>query len=68
MQNYHPQFTLVFPSFNRGNMIISALELVVTQTVLPHDIIGCDDGSTDDTAAQADKYWRTKNIENKRKT
>jgi glycosyltransferase involved in cell wall biosynthesis len=68
MQSYHPQFTVVIPTFNRDNMIISKLESVVAQTFLPHEIILCDDGSTDDTAAQADKYLRTKNIEFKRKT
>ena len=68
MQSYRHQFTVVIPTFNRGNMIISTLESVITQTVLAHDIIRCDDGSADDTAAQADKYWRTINIEYKRKT
>jgi glycosyltransferase involved in cell wall biosynthesis len=63
MQSYHPQFTVIIPTFNRGNMIVSTLESVVTQTFLPHEIILCDDGSTDDTAAQADKYLRSKNIE-----
>lgn len=52
MQSYRPQFSVNIPIFNHGNMIISTLESVITQTVLAHDIIRFDDGS----AAQADKY------------
>ncbi len=44
-----PRVTIVVPTFERGHLIVDALESIREQTIRPLEIIVVDDGSTDDT-------------------
>jgi glycosyltransferase involved in cell wall biosynthesis len=41
-------FSVVIPAYNAAATIGDALESALTQTLQPHEVIVCDDGSTDD--------------------
>jgi teichuronic acid biosynthesis glycosyltransferase TuaG len=41
--------SVIIPTWNRAGMVVNAIMSVLRQTVLPLEILVCDDGSTDDT-------------------
>jgi lipopolysaccharide/colanic/teichoic acid biosynthesis glycosyltransferase len=48
--------SVVIPVFNASAYIAQTLQSVLAQTVLPHEVIVVDDGSTDETAAIVTSY------------
>ena len=48
--NKEPFFSVIIPTFNRGNTLLRALKSLVAQTEKDWEAIIIDDGSTDDTA------------------
>ncbi len=46
-----PRFSVVIPTYNRAALLAAALASVRAQTLLPHETIVVDDGSTDNTAS-----------------
>ena len=52
----HTEFTAVIPAFNEERFIARAIESVLSQTVMPGQIVVIDDGSTDNTAAVVKQY------------
>ena len=43
-----PTFSVVIPVYQGAHIVGEAIESVLTQTTAPHEVIVCDDGSTDD--------------------
>ena len=51
-----PYFTVVIPSYNRGHIIVWAIESVLNQSYSDFEIIVVDDGSTDNTKEVVSQY------------
>ncbi|MHB8139501.1 MAG: glycosyltransferase family 2 protein [Smithellaceae bacterium] len=49
MQNRHPVFSVIIPTFNRSKKLHRALESLSNQSIRDFEVLVCDDGSTDDT-------------------
>ncbi len=43
------RISVIIPTYNRAEMVVQAVESVLTQTLVPQEVIVIDDGSTDDT-------------------
>lgn len=61
------EIAVAIPTYNRANFLREAIDSVLGQTLKPHEIFVCDDGSTDDTQSILNSYgdkirWTT--IEN----
>lgn len=50
-RDHPPRISVIIPAYNRGGLLIEALESVFRQTWTDFEVIVVDDGSTDDTAA-----------------
>ena len=53
-----PSLSVVMTSYNGGRFIRQQLESLAAQTLLPHELVVCDDGSTDDTLAIVAAFQR----------
>jgi glycosyltransferase involved in cell wall biosynthesis len=51
-----PTFSIVIPVYQGAHLVGEATESLLAQTVSPHEIIVCDDGSTDDLAGALAPY------------
>ena len=51
-----PTFSVVIAAFNAAETIVEAVESALGQTLPPLEVIVCDDGSTDRTAAELEPY------------
>ena len=43
-----PRFSIIIPAYQAASFVGDAVESALTQTVPPHEVIVCDDGSTDE--------------------
>jgi glycosyltransferase involved in cell wall biosynthesis len=53
------QVGVVIPTYNRAKLLRVALESVLSQTVLPSEVVVVDDGSTDDTSEVVNEIARS---------
>lgn len=51
-----PTVSVIIPAYRAAGTIVRALESVLAQTVLPHEVIVVDDGSPDDLAEVVQRY------------
>jgi glycosyltransferase involved in cell wall biosynthesis len=51
-----PTFSVVIAAYNAARTIVEAVESALAQTLPPLEVIVCDDGSTDGTAAALEPY------------
>jgi hypothetical protein len=51
-----PRFSVLVPAYNAGGTIAEAVESALRQTSPPHEVVVCDDGSTDDTEGALAPY------------
>jgi GT2 family glycosyltransferase len=51
-----PTFSVIVPTYQAAETVADAVASVLAQTTPAHEIIVCDDGSTDDTAAALEPY------------
>ena len=51
-----PDFSIILPTFNRGNRIDKAINSVLSQSVVNWELIIIDDGSTDNTKAVCQQF------------
>jgi len=57
-----PTLSVVLGNYNHGNYITEALDAILSQTVLPTEIIVIDDGSTDDSVEVIEEVARKHRI------
>ena len=51
-----PQISIIIPTYNEAKYIKTCLESLTQQSLLPHEIIIVDDGSTDKTLNALSKF------------
>jgi glycosyltransferase involved in cell wall biosynthesis len=51
-----PTFSVIVAAYNVADFIGEALESIQAQTIAPHEVIVCDDGSTDDLEGALEPY------------
>jgi glycosyltransferase involved in cell wall biosynthesis len=51
-----PSFSIIIPAYEAAAFIADAVESALTQTLAPHEVIVCDDGSTDDLRGAVAPY------------
>lgn len=45
------RLSVIIPTYNRASLVRAAVDSALRQSVPPHEVLVCDDGSTDDTLA-----------------
>ena len=50
--------SVAIATYNGGNYLVEQLDSILSQTLLPAEIIVCDDQSTDNTSAILENYQR----------
>lgn len=53
------RFSVIIPNYNNGKTLKRAINSVLTQSYLPHEIIVIDDGSTDSSASIASEFGKS---------
>jgi hypothetical protein len=51
-----PLFSVVIPTFNRGDIVPFAIQSVLTQTFTDFEVVLCDNASTDDTRTTVNQF------------
>jgi glycosyltransferase involved in cell wall biosynthesis len=51
-----PRFSIIIPAYQAASFVADAVESALAQTVAPHEVIVCDDGSSDDLAGALAPY------------
>ena len=51
-----PLVSIVIPTYNRSACVVKAVDSVLNQTFTDYELIVVDDGSTDDTKRNLDRY------------
>jgi glycosyltransferase involved in cell wall biosynthesis len=51
-----PRFSVIIPAYEAADVIGEAIESALRQTPTPHEVVVCDDGSTDDVAAAVAEF------------
>ena len=51
-----PTFSVVIPAYEAADVVAEAVESALGQTIPPHEVIVCDDGSTDDIEGALRRY------------
>jgi glycosyltransferase involved in cell wall biosynthesis len=51
-----PRVTVVIPTYNRAHLLVEAIDSVLRQSYRDLEVVVCDDGSTDDTAARVQAF------------
>jgi len=59
----NPRITVGIPCYDQAQYLVDAIDSVLTQTVGPHEIIVCNDGSPDNTKDIIKNYPQVKYIE-----
>ncbi len=54
--NILPSISVVCPTYNSAGFVLDTLATIVAQSLPPAELVVSDDGSTDDTVAQIDKF------------
>ena len=54
--------SIVMATLNGRRFIIEQLQSLLSQTVLPFEIVICDDGSTDGTAEAIERFSKTSSV------
>lgn len=52
--------SVIIPMYNNSSEIIKTLDTVYNQTVLPYEIVVCDDGSSDNSVSLVKNYFENK--------
>lgn len=47
--------SVVIPTYNRAGTLVRAIKSALNQTLAPHEVLVCDDGSTDDSRQQVEE-------------
>ncbi len=61
-QNFHPIFSIIIPTYNRGFLLPNTINSVLDQTYFFFEVIIVDDGSTDNTSELVKPYLADKRI------
>src|SRR5881392_536210 len=51
-----PRFSVLVPAYNAAATVAESVESALGQTAPPHEVVVCDDGSTDDLAGALAPY------------
>ena len=65
MNSVKTKVSVIMPVYNRSTLVVNALNSVLSQTILPHEIIVCDDGSEDKSASIAREHLKSSGIKHK---
>lgn len=58
MSNYRPLISVAMCTYNGAKFVTEQLESIQNQTLLPDELVVCDDGSTDNTIALVEQFGK----------